>query len=65
MGSSFLCKYNVMLMRTSKKYYYYAADIWGFHVVTSHKESKEDSLVSDVAKNTILGRRHIDSKVIS
>lgn len=54
-----------MLMRTSKKYYYYAADIWGFHIVTSHKESKEDSLVSDVAKNTILGRRHIDSKVIS
>lgn len=45
----------MMLMSTPKKYYYYAANILGFHISISQRESKEASLVGDVAvQNKIL-----------
>lgn len=44
-----------MPMSTPKKYYFYAANTVGFHISVSQTESKEASLVGDVAvQNKIL-----------
>lgn len=54
---SFLFKDNIMLMRIPKKSYYCAANILDFHIIISHRESKEASLVWDTAmQNKILRR---------